>query len=338
MQAKRMDDQIVLAGLKIQDLCLIHDSGAETVPDVRKWGNDSNVIKPARNLGQTIFDIGARGPMQKQRLIAGPTTVVVKRDPIGQGWAGRCHERRDVRGDTEMQAALTLLYPHQCIACATMVADRDALCGACWATTRFVSGLVCDACGAPLPGEDTAEVLCDDCINMARPWDTGRTALIYADTGRKLVLALKHGDRTELARAGARWMRRAAADILSPDAVIVPIPVHWLRLLKRRYNQAALLAQTLSHACGATYLPDALIRTRQTKVQDGMSVPARFANMQDAIRPHPRRGAQLAGKKVVLIDDVMTSGATLAAATEACRAANAASVSVLTLARVVKDA
>ncbi len=237
-----------------------------------------------------------------------------------------------------MQGALTLLYPHQCIACAAMVEQRDALCGECWGTTRFVSGLICDACGAPLPGEEDGDVLCDDCIASSRPWDKGRAALVYADTGRKLVLALKHGDRTELARAGAQWMRRAAGEILAPDTVIVPIPIHWMRLLKRRYNQAALLAQQLARISGSTCLPDARSRTRQTKVQDGMSVPARFSNMQDAIRPHPKRGGQLSGRKVVLVDDVMTSGATLAAATEACRAANAVSVSILTLARVAKDA
>lgn len=241
-----------------------------------------------------------------------------------------------------MQAALTLLYPHRCIACAAMVEERDALCGPCWGDTRFVAGLVCKTCGAPLPGEDedesSGEIRCDDCLATVRPWDQGRTALIYADTGRKLVLALKHGDRPDLARAGAHWMRQAAGDLLSPDTVIVPIPIHWLRLLKRRYNQAALLAQQLAADTGATCLPDALIRPRQTKVHDGMSVPARFANMQDAIRPHPRRGKHLAGRDVVLVDDVMTSGATLAAATQACRAANAATVSILTLARVVKDA
>lgn len=237
-----------------------------------------------------------------------------------------------------MQDALSLLYPHQCIACAAMVESRDSLCGPCWADTRFVTGLVCDACGAPLPGEDSTDVLCDDCLSTARPWDRGRTALLYADTGRKLVLALKHADRPDLARAGATWMRRAAGDLIGPKNVMVPVPSHWLRLVKRRYNQAALLAQRIAADTGATYLPDALIRSRRTKVQDGMSVAARFANLDGAIRAHPRRGTALAGRAVVLVDDVMTSGATLAAATEACRSAGADAVSVITLARVVKDA
>ena len=236
-----------------------------------------------------------------------------------------------------MQDALSLLYPHQCIACATMVEARDSLCGPCWADTRFVNGLVCDGCGAPLPGEGDADILCDDCIATARPWDHGRTALIYADTGRRLVLSLKHADRPDLARAGAIWMQRAAGDLVGPETLLVPVPSHWLRLVKRRYNQAALLAQRLAALTQATCLPDALIRSKRTKVQDGMSAAARFANLDQAIRPHPRRGRQLSGRSVVLVDDVMTSGATLAAATEACRRAGVDAVSVITLARVVKD-
>lgn len=218
-----------------------------------------------------------------------------------------------------------------------MVEARDSLCGPCWVDTRFVDGVVCDSCGAPLPGEADTDIHCDDCMATARPWDHGRTALIYADTGRRLVLTMKHGDRPDLARAGALWMQRAAGDLIRAQTVLVPVPSHWLRLVKRRYNQAALLAHRLAALTGATCHPDALVRSKRTKVQDGMNASARFANLDQAIRPHPRRGALLLGQPVVLVDDVMTSGATLAAATEACRAAGASAVSVITLARVVKD-
>jgi predicted amidophosphoribosyltransferase len=151
------------------------------------------------------------------------------------------------------------------------------------------------------------------------------------------VLALKHGDRTDLARPGARWLRAAGAALLTPGSVLVPVPAHWTRLVRRRYNQAALLAHALARLTGLDWLPDALVRNRRTATLDGLTREQRFAMLGAAIRPHPRRGARLKDRPVVLIDDVMTSGATLAAATEACHAGGATEVSVLVLARVAKD-
>ena len=237
-----------------------------------------------------------------------------------------------------MQSLLRLIYPPQCISCDALLAEDMALCGTCWRATPFISGNVCDACGVPLHGEDDGHAdLCDDCLSIARPWSSGRAALLYRDNARRIVLALKHGDRLELVRPAARWMQSAAAPLLEPGQIMVPVPAHWSRFLRRRYNQAALLARELARLTHATYLPDALIRTRRTAVQDGMGRDQRFQNMSQAIAPHPKFGSALTGKKVLLIDDVMTSGATLAAATEASLASGAARVCVLTLARVAKD-
>ncbi|WP_229666177.1 ComF family protein [Actibacterium pelagium] len=232
-----------------------------------------------------------------------------------------------------------MLYPPQCILCRALVEEDFALCGGCRRDTWFISGLVCDACGVPLPGTAEADerVLCDDCLKIARPWVQGRAALIYRDTGRKLVLALKHGDRTDLVRPLSRWMSQVASPILLPDTVVVPIPLNRWRFFKRRYNQAALLARAVADQTGLTYLPDALIRPQRTRPLDGMSVEQRFETLSQKIRPHPRRSTQLKDRSVLLVDDVMTSGATLAAATEACLVAGATRVCVLTLARVAKD-
>jgi ComF family protein len=175
--------------------------------------------------------------------------------------------------------------------------------------------------------------VCDDCLALARPWDRGRAALLYEGGGRRLVLRLKHGDRTDLARPAARWLAEAGRDLLVPGTLLVPVPVHWTRLLSRRYNQAAELARALSALSGLETLPDALVRTRRTPVQDGLGVDARFLNTIGAIRA----ARPMTGRSVVLIDDVMTSGATLSAATEACLAAGASRVSVLVLARVAKS-
>ena len=160
----------------------------------------------------------------------------------------------------------------------------------------------------------------------------------YHDNARKLVLALKHGDRIDLARPASAWMARAAAPILEPGMLVAPVPLHWLRLLKRRYNQAALLSAAIARLAGLDHCPDLLQRRRNTGSQDGLNRDGRFSNMADALTAHPRRADRIRGRHVLLVDDVMTSGATLAAAAEACIATGASNVSVLVMARVVKDA
>jgi len=238
-----------------------------------------------------------------------------------------------------MQRALRLVFPPQCVSCGDLVESEFSLCGPCWRETWFISGLVCDLCGAPLPGEEAeGAVHCDDCLQNPRPWARGRAALVYRDNARRLTLRLKHGDRTELARPAAGWMLRAARPILAPDLLVAPMPLHRWRLLKRRYNQAALLARGVARGAALDYCPDLLIRPSATPPQEGMSAEARFANMAGRIAAHPRRAARIRGRRVLLVDDVMTSGASLAAAAEACHAAGAKEVFTLALARAVKDA
>lgn len=239
----------------------------------------------------------------------------------------------------KMQAVIAAVYPPQCVTCDAQVSSDFGLCPACWRATPFITGLTCGTCGAPVAGEaDGTAVLCDDCLATPRPWAAGAAAMLYRDNGRRLVLALKHGDRMELARPAVHWLRRAAEPLVRPGMVVVPVPLHWLRLLRRRYNQAALLSGGLARAMGLAHCPDALLRRRNTGSQEGRDRAARFAALAGAFVAHPRRRAQISGRPVLLVDDVMTSGATFAGAATALLAAGATEVCVLSLARVAKDA
>ena len=238
-----------------------------------------------------------------------------------------------------LQSVIRAIYPAQCVACDEPTEAEFGLCGPCWRETKFIGGLVCDTCGTPLPGEDRGEIVqCDDCMTIARSWDRGRAALIYTGIGRRFVLGLKHGDRTDLARPAAMWMTRVARPLLRDDTVLVPVPLHWARLARRRYNQAALLVRALGRALDRPVCADALLRPKKTQPLEGHNRDARFLALSGAIVPNAKRMDQIRGKSVLLVDDVMTSGATLAASAEAARAAGAANVSIVTLARVVKDA
>jgi len=242
-----------------------------------------------------------------------------------------------------LQSMLRAVFPPECLSCAERVEDAFAICGACWSDAPFILGASCDLCGTGLPGQSRApnEVLiCTECETTPRPWDRGRAVFGYAGVGRHLVLALKHGDRADIARAAGPWLARAGSDLFHDDPLIVPIPLHWTRLARRRFNQAAMLSWSLARHTQRPLdvAPMALLRKRPTPTQEGRDHDARYQNVADAVIAHPKRGIALSGRSVVLIDDVMTSGATFCAATEACRAAGAENVSVLALARVGRDA
>jgi len=238
-----------------------------------------------------------------------------------------------------IQMVVRLVYPPRCTLCGVTVDDAFGLCGTCWRDTPFITGLVCDSCGAPLPGEaEVGDIRCDECLVNARPWSQGRAAMRYDANGRRLALALKHGDRHDVARPAGKWLARSAQPMLSPCMVIAPVPLHWTRLLARRFNQSALLSKALARETGLQHIADLLLRQRRTRSLKGLDRAARHATLDGAIRVNPRYVPMVRGARVLLVDDVMTSGATLSAATQACFAAGARDVCVLALARAARDA
>ncbi|NHF73693.1 double zinc ribbon domain-containing protein [Paracoccus xiamenensis] len=243
-----------------------------------------------------------------------------------------------------MKAALRLIYPPRCLACEGAVEQDGALCPKCWRDCEFVSGCACRRCGVPLPGDlaedaggDDGSLICDDCLATARPWRHGRAALVYRGIGRNLVLALKHGDRPDLAGPLGGWLALAVAPILREGMLVVPIPLHSGRLMQRKFNQVALLSAQVARVHGLTHCPSLLYRTRPTPAQDHRGIEERYANLRDALAVSPRYRAELRGRSVLLIDDVMASGATMSAAAEALLGAGAATVSIAVLARAVKE-
>jgi ComF family protein len=238
-----------------------------------------------------------------------------------------------------IQVLADALFPPSCPACRAETASGHNLCPACWTATEFLSGPGCTACGRPIPGLATPEpgLRCDTCQAHPPAWDRGAAVFAYDGPGRRLVLGLKHGDRLDMLPMLAPWMLRAGRQLATEADLILPVPMHWTRRLGRRFNQSAELARALARAAGKprAFAPHLLRRARRTASQDGRDRAARAANIKDAICP--ARGADLTGRRVLLIDDVLTTGATLNAAAMACREAGAAGVDILVLALVSFD-
>lgn len=229
---------------------------------------------------------------------------------------------------------LDLLLPPLCLACRAPVARQGGLCAGCWGAIHFLAAPSCQRCGEPFAEAVASGAICGVCAQEPPPYDRARAVFRYDEHSKGLVLSFKHADRPGLARYFAPWMARAAGELLTGADLLAPVPLHRWRLLHRRYNQAALLAQGLARRSGVRCIPDLLRRTRHTPSQRALGREARERNLKGAIEL-AKTAALVAGKSVLLVDDVLTTGATLGECVRVLRAAGASRVDVVTLARVV---
>ncbi|MBX3481101.1 MAG: ComF family protein [Caulobacter sp.] len=205
-----------------------------------------------------------------------------------------------------------------------------------WGRITFIDDPVCDGCG--LPAEYAMAARCPACEARPHVFSRARAACLYDEYSRDAILKLKHGDRVDIAPLFARWLSRAAGDVIAGAEVIVPVPLHRWRLLSRRYNQSAEVARRLAADTGLAYLPDTLTRPKATASQGGRSASGRRRNVAGAFAVPPSRRARIEGRRVLLVDDVLTTGATADACARTLKAAGAADVSLAVIARVKQSA
>lgn len=221
---------------------------------------------------------------------------------------------------------LDFALPPRCPGCGEITAEVHLFCSACWGGLQFL-GAGCDRCGSPmLPGE---EETCEGCVQQPGPLDRSRAALAYGEVPRAVAMRLKYGRKIALARTMAAYMRRPLAE-LSPAALLVPIPLHRWRLWSRGFNQAVLIARALSRECD----PDLLRRIKATPKLKGMNPAQRRRTVQGAFAVRP--GADVKGRDIILIDDVLTTGSTAEACAKVLKRAGARSVELLAWARVLR--
>lgn len=228
-----------------------------------------------------------------------------------------------------------MLYPPKCALCRVPVDAAHTFCGECFVRLHFIAAPQCECCGLPFSHASEVALRCGDCLTKAPPYALARAALVYDEVSRPLVTRLKYGDQLHLAPLLARLMGQAGAAVLKEADWLIPVPLHWRRRVRRRYNQSLVLATHLGQQYDVPVLADGLQRIRATVPQVGLSRSQRQRNVASAFQMKEQSRPIIAGKTLVLIDDVMTSGATLHACTKALSAAGAAEIRILTLARRV---
>ena len=239
---------------------------------------------------------------------------------------------------TAARSAVDFLTPPSCPVTGDRLQNPVGLGASAWRDIHFIDAPICDHCGAPFAVDYGPGVLCPSCIAEPPGFDRARAAFVYDDASRSLVVGFKHYDRTERAALLSHWLARAGLSLLNgATPVMTPIPLHWRKRMFRMYNQAALLAVGAARRLNVRYESDWLVRIRATKQQHSLpSHRARQENVAGAFRVRASRLREVRDAHVILVDDVLTTGATLSAAAKTLKKAGAARVDALVLSRVVK--
>ncbi len=232
--------------------------------------------------------------------------------------------------------AVDLVLPPTCLACRHPAGDAGGLCPDCWTRAGFIERPFCERLGTPFPFDAGAGLISPAAIANPPASDRARAVLRYGEVGRELVHLMKYGDRLDLVRPLGRWMARAGVELLADAEALVPVLLHWTRLWQRRFNQSAALARAVSTIANVPVHDHVLVRVRATPPQVGLARAERARNVGGAFAVARTAKSEIKGKKLVVIDDVLTSGATIDACAKAPRRAGAARVDVLVLTRVVE--
>jgi ComF family protein len=232
------------------------------------------------------------------------------------------------------RATLDVALPTLCPACRELV-EGNGLCAGCWSKLSFIARPYCERLGIPFVYDPGPGILSMEAIADPPAYHRARAAVRYDDISRALVLALKYGDRLDLAPTMGRWTAHAGREILSEADALVPVPLHWRRLWARRFNQSAALAAAISASSGVPVAMAALKRVKATAQQVGLSRAERAVNVQGAFRVPEEGKTEVRGRRLIVVDDVLTSGATAEGCAKALLRAGAANVDVLVFARVV---
>ena len=230
------------------------------------------------------------------------------------------------------------LLPPVCISCRTRIGSHGLLCGACFARIDFIAPPLCIRLGVPLPFEAGEPLLSAAAIASPPVYDRARAAARYSDTMRELIQSFKYRDRHEGLPLFARWLKNAGAELLADADLILPVPLYPSRLWWRRFNQSAMLAVTVGRLCGVPVDCFVLKRVRRTASQVGLTADQRRRNVAGAFKVDQARAARVKGKKLVVVDDVITTGATAEACARVLKRSGAARVDILALARAVEPA
>lgn len=249
------------------------------------------------------------------------------------------HFRRQLlaAGQSIGRGLMQLVYPPVCSGCGKMVARPAGLCPECWATVRFIERPYCEITGLPFDHDRGEGMISPPAIANPPPYAKARAAVFHDGVARKIVHGLKYSDRADLAAMMAAWMIRAGRDVIDDSDVIIAVPLHRGRLFVRRYNQSAELARAVARLSGKPFLPAVLRRVRATHQQVGLGLRARQDNVRGAFSTKPEQAKRFLGLKVLLVDDVLTTGSTVEAATRSLLRAGAGQVTVLTFARVASQ-